>query len=500
MRKKLFLKNAALLIAAAFLTRSSSIAFRVWLSEKLGAAGMGSYQLVFSVFVTAVAFSTSGINLLSMRLSTRSLTGDRNTLRRRLGGCVLYGLTVSFTAETLMLLLARPIALRLLGDGRMENALRILAAGLPFMSCCAVFKGYFTSVKKTGHCAAADILEQAVTIGVPAAYFFLRPESGLQASIEWLMIGSTLGEAASCLYSLLIYRILTASFERKRAEPILRDIRHIALPGTVSSTARTLLNTAENLMIPYTLKLSGMGGEASLSRYGMLQGMALPTLIFPSTLLLPFSSLLVPEVAEALEKKEKKAAARLISKALGWTMKFSLFAACVFFACGRELGEKIYQSGEVGTYLKVFAPLTVLMYADSVVDGILKGLDQQAASCRYNLIDGALRVLLIFLLVPRMGIGGYIAVLFFSTVFNAALSFSRLIKISQIIFPLFDAVLEPLFYAACAVGISRIAGSGPLAVRVGFSAVLYGFLLIIGTQFGNTDAGRKTGAEIMKNS
>ena len=477
MRKRLFLKNAAVLIAVSFFTRASSIAFRVYLSGKLGAAGMGAYQLVFSVFVTAVAFSTAGMNLLSMRLSTRSLALDPAALRGRLMGCIRYGLVVSAAAEVLMCIFARPVAIRFLNDGRMERSLRILALGLPFMSCCSVFKGFFTAVKKTVHCAAADILEQAVTIGVPIVRFLLHPDEGLQSAVEWLMIGSTLGEVSSFLYGLLLYRILASPFGKKRSESIRSDIRHIALPGTVSSTARTLLNTAENLLIPYTLRLSGMGAEASLSRYGMLQGMALPTLIFPSSLLLPFSSLLVPEIAEALEKGERKSALRLISRALSWTMRFSLFAACVFFSFSGELGERIYKSGEVGLYLKILAPLAVLMYADSVVDGILKGLDQQIASCRYNLIDGALRVILILVLVPRTGIAGYIAVLFFSTIFNASLSFSRLLKTSQIVFPVFEAILLPLAGSAASVCLSRAASGLSLEIRLLFCAALYVFLL-----------------------
>ena len=62
------------------------------------------------------------------------------------------------------------------------------------------------------------------------------------------------------------------------------------------------------------------------------------------------------------------------------------------------------------------------MYVDSVVDGMLKGLDQQLFAFRCNLADSLLRVAAVAVLLPLWGMAGYAAVLFFSEIFNASLS------------------------------------------------------------------------------
>ncbi len=68
------------------------------------------------------------------------------------------------------------------------------------------------------------------------------------------------------------------------------------------------------------------------------------------------------------------------------------------------------------------------MYIDAVTDGMLKGLDLQMYSMKYNIIDSALSVVLLLVLLPRFGISGYLAVIYTSEILNTALSIRRLIK------------------------------------------------------------------------
>lgn len=77
------------------------------------------------------------------------------------------------------------------------------------------------------------------------------------------------------------------------------------------------------------------------------------------------------------------------------------------------------------------APIVPLMYVDNVVDGMLKGLDQQMFSFRCNLADSLLRVAAVALLLPLWGMAGYAAILFFSEIFNASLSIYRLLRVTE---------------------------------------------------------------------
>ena len=121
----------------------------------------------------------------------------------------------------------------------------------------------------------------------------------------------------------------------------------------------------------------------------------------------------------------------------------------------------IYQSEEVGFLLHALAPIVPLMYLDSISDGLLKGLDQQGFSFRTAVSDSALRILLILLLVPVLGMRGFLLIMYFSNLLTCFLNVGRLMRVSgakmkigtEILLPLFSAVAVTLL---CDTALRRI--------------------------------------------
>ena len=93
MAKGTFLRGAAALAGGTIVLRLSGILFRSYLCARIGDAGMGLYQLVFSIFALAVTACTSGLGLAVTRLSAEG-GGALATLRR----CVLLALGASLFA------------------------------------------------------------------------------------------------------------------------------------------------------------------------------------------------------------------------------------------------------------------------------------------------------------------------------------------------------------------------------------------------------------------
>ena len=69
MKHGLFIKNAAVLTVTSLILRTLGIVFRIWMSNTVGAEGMGLYQLVVSVYVFVSAFATTGICTAVTRLT-----------------------------------------------------------------------------------------------------------------------------------------------------------------------------------------------------------------------------------------------------------------------------------------------------------------------------------------------------------------------------------------------------------------------------------------------
>ena len=92
----------------------------------------------------------------------------------------------------------------------------------------------------------------------------------------------------------------------------------------------------------------------------------------------------------------------------------------------------------------MLAPIVPFMYLDCVVDGILKGLNEQTSYMIFNLIDAIVRVILTYLLLPKFGVFGIVTVIIVSEFLNTVMSIARLIKVTAIKIKVFEWIIFPL--------------------------------------------------------
>ncbi|NLJ31410.1 MAG: oligosaccharide flippase family protein [Clostridiales bacterium] len=440
MNKRVFYANAAVLTASAVVLRLSGIWFRSYICGRIGASGMGMYQLILSIFFLGITTCAAGFSVTVMRLVAEG--HDTETSVR---SCLAAGLSLSLIAAGGLFLASNLIAVRLIGSEAAVLPLRLLLPGLPFISAGACIRGYFLAIRNTAVPAAGELLEQAVTIGagITLAGLTGRP-------LESFMLGILIGEVVSLLYITAMYRVFLRRNGGSKGKKggVFRLIVHIAAPVLCGSFLRSLLSSTENILIPQGLKKHGADEDGSLAQYGMMQGMVMPVLCFPSAFLSALSMLLIPELAEANAAGKKELIQREAAKAFRVTLTFSFLVTSVIIVFADNIGMAFYNSTELSTALRIMAPILPLMYLDSVVDGMLKGLDQQLYSLKYNFSDSVIRVVLITLALPLFGIRAYMAILFISEIYNASLSISRLLKVTTLKVDIIGWILTPAVSSA----------------------------------------------------
>ena len=459
MTKNKFWLQGILLTAFSLFFRITNIGYRAWLSGKIGAEGMGLYQLIFSVFLLSVTLSTTGISLAVTRMVTAAVAaGRRETIRSVVTKCFLFCLALSCTISFLLLTFSDLAAAKILNRPEAAPCLRILALGLPFMSQCTCMKGYFLAVDESLSTSVSDAMEQILTILAAVLLFHYFAPQSIETACFAAMLASSFGEAVSFVTGWIIYRRSLRRNTPKAVEKsrgVLHGMFHIAIPCTLSGAARSLLATAENLLIPRELGRSGLNASAAMASYGLLQGMAMPMLFFPSSFLFSFATLLIPRVAAAFEQGRHRTVAHVTEKALGAALQFGIFCAGIFFTFGYDWGSAFYNSTAAGSYLRLLAPIVPLLYLDVVVDCLLKGLDEQFNSMKYNFTDSLIRVILILLFMRFSGMPAYVAILFFSSIFNAMMSVRRLLKVSRVRIRLFCHILLPVLWSAVSAAFTR---------------------------------------------
>jgi len=446
--------NALIIIVSSLLLNTVGISFRVFISNKIGTEGMGLFQLIFSVYMMAILFVVTGINVAVTRLVAEE-GGRSSYLAARAVIIKAFSLSFLFSTPAFLFLFygAEQIGTAWLGDPRTILPLKLLAAGLPFAGISACVKGYFYAVgrliRPTGSQALELAIQIAITIGILDYFMSGGPEYACAA----VALGVTISEIAACMYNLTLYRFDPSRTENRlthgtRRPGSVRKLLQISLPISASSLIRTGLKAMENIMIPIGFERYGYAKKIALQEYGKIHGMVIPVLMFPSTVILAFSALLIPEMSEANALNQKKRIEYSVVRSLQLTSFMSILIAGFFFFYSQKLGSAIYNSDDCGVLMKALAPLIPLIYLDIVSDELLKGLNQQMNVLRYNITDAAIKIVMIAYAVPGHGLSGLIFVLYVSGFINCAFNIRRLLIITGVRLKAWEWLLKPLLSAA----------------------------------------------------
>lgn len=457
MKKVLFLKNAAVLTVTSLLLRTIGIFFRVWLTGKIGAEGIGLYQVVFSVYVLASTFATTGIATAVTRLVTERLSsGDKKGAVRSLRLAICICLVAAIFTTLIILPLAPQIAKYLVKDIRAANALKILCLGLPFIGVCSCIRGYFLARRSTLPPCLAQIGEQLARILIIALIISKIGHLGVTAAAAAVMVGDVASEMLGAILLYVCFLLDKKHIKQRGATSggVLREIVRISAPISFGRYLHTALRTAENLLTPICLSKYKSAKFSGMEQFGMIKGMALPLLLFPASILSSISTLLVTEITESVNKGNKRSIAENSERIIYITSVFGFWAAGIFFLSSGHIGRLVYQSREVGFLIKALSPLVPFMYLDLICDGILKGLDGQKTLFKTNVFDSAVRVILVLILVPKYGILGFLGVMLFSNLYTALAGIIRISKDAGFKLRVTKIFLKPIFSIAVSVIIS----------------------------------------------
>lgn len=478
--KKLFF-TTILLTLTSFLMKTVGVWFNVYLTDLVGTVGMGIFQLVMTVYALSKTLAYGGMNLAATRLCIDDFAHARHSMKRLLFTSLCLGLF----AAALLYLLSDFLSLRWILTEKAAPSLRILSASLPFVALSAALNGYMTAARKMTRYSLIQLAEQIAKIFFCVFITTKFPGGQSEASIAKVSLAITLSEIVSFSLCMRSYRydIKKHKMQKSGKKGFLRRMARLAVPDALGAYVRSALNTIEHLLIPIGIRKSGQSAEKAFSDYGAVQGMALPIVLYPSSILGVLSGLLVPEIAECKLKKNEVQSNYMINRVLHIALVFSMICASAMFVFADELSEVIYKRPDAANFIRILSPLVPIMYLDMTTDGMLKGLDRQMDIMKINVLDSVLCVVLVWILVPKIAVDGYIITIYAAEIINFILSFSKLSKCAKLRFSLRKNCLLPL---VCSLLCCQFAknilpslspGSITTSLAIFFSLVIYLVLL-----------------------
>lgn len=448
-----FFYNSLLMVGVTLLMRAIGVGFNAYVAGKAGAQAMGLYSLLSGVYGFAITLACSGIHLGTTRTVADALGKNDTALARKYAGRALWLSLLFGSLSCLLLFFGAPyVGTHWLKDARTVLPLRILALSLPGVAICSCLNGYFTAVRRVWKNAAVQISSQAIRIFGTAAFLSLLLPEGVAYACLALVLGTLVTQIFELVFSVILYwfdkRHLRAN-QKSSGTGVTKTILGITLPVAFSSYARSGLITLQHILIPRGLANSGASWESALASYGVLHSMVLPVVLFPSAFISSFAGLLIPEVAEAKVQDDMERVRRVARRIFGISMMFSVGVAGIMLCFSHGLGLAIYDSLQAGSMIAALSPLIPIMYIDSAVDAVLKGMGQQVYSMNVNIIDALTSVILVIILVPKFGVNGYIFTIYFTEILNTTLSLVRMIAITKPKLRVLGHVFGPI---VCIVG------------------------------------------------
>ena len=421
--------SALLLTAVNLLLRFSGTAFQVFICGRLGAEGVGLLQLVLSVGSLSTTMAVAGVRTGAMYLTAEELGKKRpGAVRFVLSGCFLYSIVISSVIGVALTLGAPFVAQYWVGDIRTVSTLRLIAAFIPVSCLCSVMVGYFTGANRIADLSLVEVAEQICSMVITAALLYKWSAHDPIRSCLAVILGSSCG---SCL-TLFVLIILRQLEKQSKCDPIpIRSrLLQIAVPLAIADDLKSGLNTLENLMVPKRLALHNATANP-LSAFGTICGMVFPILMFPAAILYALAELLIPELARCNAAGSTERIRYLTRKSLRIALLYGCLFAGIMILAAEPLCIRFYKSTLAGYWLKRYALLIPMLYCDTITDAMTKGLRQQKACVKYNIVTSALDVVFLYLLLPKYGMTGYYISFTVTHILNFALSLRRLLKITH---------------------------------------------------------------------
>lgn len=460
MKKENLILGTLILTVATTITRIVGFAFRIYLANVLGAEGIGLYQLILSFYMLMVTLSTSGIRVAVSRLVSEELAlRHYSNAKKVLNQSILLSLFTGFFAAFLMYYFANYVGVNILKDERTVLSLLYLVPSLPVIAVSSCYKGYFYAVGKVTKPASAQVLEQIIRVFVIFSIMNYYLPKGLGYGCAAVSIGMTIEEIFSLIYIWFLYVIEKKPFSHKnnvKADNMIFKILGIAVPLSATAYINSILRMLENILIPSRLILYGTSTISAMSLYGMIKGMVLPLLFFPSSFLTSLASILIPSVAGDNAISNEKKVTNTLSKVLHFTTLSGVLVVSIFLCFPNEIGMAVYNDTQVGIMLKIISFVCPFMYLNMVIASMLNALGEQVSSFKINIIESVLKISIIYFLIPIYGFNAYLFALFITTLLNTLLYLIRLLQVSCIIFDVSNWIFKPIVAAILSSLASRI--------------------------------------------
>jgi stage V sporulation protein B len=404
-----FIRGTVVLVVAVFLTKLLGFVYRIQFMRIAGEEAVGIYMTAYPAFIFFLSLVQLGIPIaIAKVIAELNAKGQSSKIPSVMRSSTFLTIITGAVFIPLSILFVPFLSGTLLGNAASSTALYAGIAIVPIAAIGGLIRGYFQGIARIEETAWSQLLEQFVRIALITWFLpTILSSDNNSMNAAYAMIITLIAEFFSVLYLIYKYKqqkkrrpIKEENSKRYPFEPILS----IALPASGSRLFGTFTWFLEPIIFLRALSLSGLTAVAATSLYGIISGVLIPLLLFPSFIPYALSVVLIPAVSGAAASNNIAKLRERIHLSLRLSALTGAFAATVFFVHGQVLAEKLFHITEGASYMLILAPVFFFYYIQSPLYSILQATGEAKAGMMNSVYGGIAKLGVMFILASQPGL------------------------------------------------------------------------------------------------
>ena len=539
-KKNSFMLNVAIVMFSQIAVKLLGMIYRVVITnfEGFGDLGTGYLNVGFQIYTLLLAVSSIGIpNAISKMTSERIAVGDYKGAHKVFKSAMLLFSIIGFAASAFLYFGSGLIADYVVHLPDTRYVMMCLAPSILFVCLSSVIRGYFVGMDNMHATSTSQVLEQffkcfltiAAVYALASFPAILTVMFGVARDDEntRAVFMASGAQIATTLSTIISFVYLTIFYNRRRKEILKRvnstqaetltkplgqmfkSILLISVPislGSVISAVNRIIDTAtitRGIEIAFSALIPAHGNTAAIANptiaqlskeAARLSGLLSKsdTLInLPLAINISFSTVLVPSIAGALAKGDRKSASDKVIYSMMISILIALPCAFGYIALAKGIYGLLYPNARLGyDLLQISAVAMIFTALNQTLSGSLQGVGKVFAPATGLLLGCIVKFILNVLLIRRPEINIYGAPIssIACQVISFVYSFSVLSKQVTIRLSPKKYIIKPLIASAvmgiCAffihAGLSVVTGNALALIAAIIAAALVYFLMIFG--------------------
>ena len=395
-----FLKGTIFLMFVILLSKLFGFIYRMQFMRIAGEEAVGIYMTSYPTFIFFISVIQLGLPIAVAKLIAELHAKKRSQDVQAVMTTAIFISTVAIIILLPPLYFALPFLARVLFHNEaIALTLKISLFTVPIVVYSSLIKSYLQGLAKIAPTAWAQLLEQIVRIALITLLLplFVSENASLTAAVA--MVVTMLGEIFSLLFLGIHYAKVRYDNKTGRypAAPLLR----IALPSAGSKMFGTFTWFLEPIIFLKALTVSGLTATAATTLYGVISGVHIPLLLFPSFIPNALAIVLIPAVSDAVARNNNRLLTERVSISMRLSSIIGCFAATYFFLYGDELAMRLFHLEENRGFMRILAPIFYFYYIQSPLHSILQAVDEARAAMMNSIYGGLAKLFIMFVLASQ---------------------------------------------------------------------------------------------------